>query len=170
MQQSPSSEANRSSATQEIPRISCNPKVHYHTHKRRPHVRTQNQRISPSPRHCEIFRNISSFYGEELLAPRPTHKLRTTHCPMSATAHSIHQQLLCISGGRSSVRSLRMRQTAMTVTPLIFLHTVTQNYGRLVVSNKGKMSAGVHISCSSVEALESGFATCGTVDSAKTRP
>jgi len=100
MEQSPSSEANRSSATQEIPRILCN------IHKRRPHVRNLSQRISPSPRSCEIFRNISSFYGEELLAPRPTHKLRTTHCPMSATAYSIYPQLLCVSGGRSSVRSL----------------------------------------------------------------
>jgi len=33
-----------------------------------------NQRISPSPRPREIFRDILSFYAEEL-APRPTTKL-----------------------------------------------------------------------------------------------
>jgi hypothetical protein len=36
--QSPSSEANRFAASQEIPRISRNPKVHYRTHKRPPTV------------------------------------------------------------------------------------------------------------------------------------
>jgi hypothetical protein len=33
------------------------------------------QRISPGPRPCEMFRNMVIFYGEELLAPRPTPKL-----------------------------------------------------------------------------------------------
>jgi len=37
MVQSPSWEANWFAASQEIPRISRNPKVHYHTHKRPPH-------------------------------------------------------------------------------------------------------------------------------------
>jgi len=38
MVQSPSSEANWFAASQEIPRISRNPKVHYRTHKRPPTV------------------------------------------------------------------------------------------------------------------------------------
>ena len=34
-----------------------------------------HRRISPRP--CDFFRNIASFYGEELLAPRPTLKLES---------------------------------------------------------------------------------------------
>ena len=48
MVQSPSWEANRFAASQEIPRISRNPKVHYRTHKRPPPVSTLGQ---PNPFH-----------------------------------------------------------------------------------------------------------------------
>ena len=61
MVQSPSWEANWFAASQEIPRISRNPKVHYHTHKRPPPVPILGQ---PNPVHIptshflEIHPNI----------------------------------------------------------------------------------------------------------------
>jgi len=48
MVQSPSREANWSAASQETPRISRNPKVHYHTHKRPPPISILGQ---PNPVH-----------------------------------------------------------------------------------------------------------------------
>ena len=53
MVQSPSWEANWFAASQEIPRISRNPKVDYHTHKRPPTVSILGQ---PNPVHVTTYR------------------------------------------------------------------------------------------------------------------
>jgi len=58
------------------------------------------QRIRPIPRPCVIFHNKLHFYGELLLAPRPTPKWRSTPCRLSTAAYSIYSQLSSISGGR----------------------------------------------------------------------
>jgi hypothetical protein len=42
-------------------------------------------------------RNTILFFVEELLAPLPTLKWRTTPCRLSVTAHSIYSQLPSIS-------------------------------------------------------------------------
>jgi hypothetical protein len=87
MEQSPSREASRSSASQEIPRVLCNRKVHYRVHKSPPPVPILSQRISPRPRPYEICRYIIRFYGEELLIPRPTPKLESH--PLSAVHYCL---------------------------------------------------------------------------------
>jgi len=53
MVQGPSFEANWFAASQEIPRISRNPKVHYRTHKRPPPFPILDQ---PNPVHIPISR------------------------------------------------------------------------------------------------------------------
>ena len=59
MVQSPSWEANWFAASQEIPRILWNPKVHYRNHKRPPPVPILCQ---PNPIHIPTFHLLELFY------------------------------------------------------------------------------------------------------------
>jgi hypothetical protein len=109
MEQSPSSEANRFSASQEFPHILQKPNTQYRTHKCPPPVPFQSQNISPGPRlSVSTFRNVIHYYGEESLAPRPTPKLEdhrmsaVCDCLFNIFAATLHV------GGRSSVRNVRM--------------------------------------------------------------
>ena len=101
MVQSPSWEANWFAASQEIPRISRNPKVHYCTHKRPPLVSILGQ---PNPVHIptshllEIHSNIihpsmprSPQWSLSLQFPHqdPIHPPLLTHmCHMPSPSHS----------------------------------------------------------------------------------
>jgi hypothetical protein len=118
MEQSPSWEANGFSASQEIPRILGNQKVHYHIHKCLPPGPVL-QSISPGLRlSVWIFCNNIRFYGEELLALRPTSK--TEDHPLSAVRDclfNIFAATLHI-GGRSSTHNQRTRHAMVTGTHL----------------------------------------------------
>ena len=99
--QSPSWEVNRSAASQEIPRISQNPKVHYRTHKRPPPVSILGQ---PNPVHIptshviEIHPNVihpstprSPQWSPSLRFPHqdPVHPPLLTHTRhMASPSHS----------------------------------------------------------------------------------
>jgi hypothetical protein len=62
--------------------------------------------------------NMIRFYGEELLAPRSTPKLEdhllcaVRNCLFNIFAATLH------NGGRSSIRTLRMRHAVVTGEPL----------------------------------------------------
>jgi len=131
MVQSPSWEANWFATSQEIPRISRNPKVLYRIHKRPPPVsilgqpmlRDVSPRNTPSPlfpgdpsggvvylrillppeesSRKWVFLNIN-FYREELLEPRPTTKLKDH--PSSAVRYCFFNSFAAtiLIGGRSS--------------------------------------------------------------------
>jgi hypothetical protein len=69
------------------------------------------------PTLCQ-FHNMIPFYGEELLAPRPTPKLEDH--PLSAVRYCLFNVFAATLhiGGRSSIRNLRTRHEVLTGTHL----------------------------------------------------
>ena len=89
MVQSPSSEANWFAASQQIPRISRNPMVHYRTHKRPPPVSILGQSNPvhiPTSFHLQFHPNI--IHPSTLRSPQPSLSLRFPH------QYPIHPPLL----------------------------------------------------------------------------
>jgi len=117
MQQSPG-KANWFSASQEIPHILWNPKVHYRFQQCPLPVLILIQRISPGPEHLYPFRGKTSLYGEELLTPRPTPKLEVH--PLSAVRDFLFNIFAATlhTAGRSSILNLRTRRAVVTGTHL----------------------------------------------------
>ena len=85
MAQSPFWEANWFAAIQEIPRISRNPKVHYRTHKRPPHLSILGQ---PNPVHIPTFHLLEICSNTHLSTPRSPQWSPSLRFPQQEPKHS----------------------------------------------------------------------------------
>ena len=104
MVQSPSWEANRFAASQEIPRMSRNPKVHYRTHERPPTVPILGQ---PNPVHIptshllEIRPNI--IHPDSLSLPSGLFPSGFHHQDSIHPSLQLRRKKLCRSNGQEKV-------------------------------------------------------------------
>jgi len=115
MQHSRSWDDNRFSASQEIPLILRNPKVHYRIHKCPPPDPILSQL---DPVHFPSSSYKWYVTGEEFSAPRPTHKLEDhLLSDVRDSLFNIFAATLHIAG-RSSIRNLRTRHAVLTGTHL----------------------------------------------------
>ena len=114
MVQSSSWEANWFAASQEIPRISRNPKVHYHTHKRPPPVSILGQ---PNPVHIptshllEIRPNI--IHPSKPRSPQWSLSLRFPHQLDTLISQTYSWNKTLHVSGSSSVLLPNCQQTCM---------------------------------------------------------
>ena len=119
MEQSPSWEAKRFSASQEISHISWNAKVHYCIHKFLLPVPILSQSISPGLRLSMCtFHNKVRFDSEESIAPHPTPKLEDH--PLSVI-HNCFCNIFAAtlrSGGCFPICNLRTRHAFVIGTQL----------------------------------------------------
>ena len=142
MVQSPSLEANWFVASQEIPRISRNPKVHYRTHERPPPVSILGQ---PNPVHIptshllEIHPNIihpstprSPQWSTSLRFPQqdPIHPLSSpirTTCPAHLILLDFITRTILGSFSSSLCSLLHSPVTSSLLGPNILLNTMFSN-------------------------------------------
>ena len=139
MLQSPSWEANWFAASQEIPQISRNPKVHYRTHKRQPPVSILNQ---PNPVHIptshllEIRPNI--MHPSTPRSPQWSPSSKSLLKMGLLVIRETQKSLSTYSGGKAPLPHWRLKQQVPPKSP----YFPTQIHG---VTNQNTLFLELHI-------------------------